>query len=91
VLEWIFDRCDGNAQATETAIGMVPEPDDLDRNGLNISGSDLAKLLSVDIDGWLAEVPRIKEHFAKFGDHLPEGLRQEVADLERRLITAKKQ
>jgi len=47
--------------------------------------------LSVDIDGWLAEVPRIKEHFAKFGDHLPEGLRQEVADLERRLMTAKKQ
>ena len=91
VLEWIFDRCDGKAQATETPIGMVPEPDDLDRNGLNISGSDLAKLLSVDIDGWLAEVPRIKEHFAKFGDHLPEGLRQEVADLERRLITAKKQ
>ena len=91
VLEWIFDRCDGKAQATETPIGMVPEPDDLDSNGLNISGSDLAKLLSVDIDGWLAEVPRIKEHFAKFGDHLPEGLRQEVADLERRLITAKKQ
>ena len=59
--------------------------------GYKISGSDLAKLLSVDIDGWLAEVPRIKEHFAKFGDHLPEGLRQEVADLERRLITAKKQ
>jgi len=91
VLEWIFDRCDGKAQATETPIGMVPEPDDLDSNGLNISGSDLAKLLSVDIDGWLAEVPRIKEHFAKFGDRLPEGLRQEVADLERRLITAKKQ
>jgi phosphoenolpyruvate carboxykinase (GTP) len=89
VLEWIFDRCNENAHATETPIGLVPEPDDLDTNGLNISREDLAKLLSVDIDGWLAEVPRIKEHFAKFGDHLPEGLRQEVAELEERLIAAK--
>jgi phosphoenolpyruvate carboxykinase (GTP) len=89
VLEWIFDRCNQNAHATETPIGLVPEPDDLDTNGLNISREDLVKLLSVDIDGWLAEVPRIKEHFAKFADHLPEGLRQEVAGLEKRLNTAK--
>ena len=89
VLEWIFDRCNENAHATETPIGLVPEPDDLDTNGLNISREDLAKLLSVDIEGWLAEVPRIKEHFAKFGDHLPEGLRQEVAALEERLLRAK--
>ena len=91
VLEWIFDRCNRNAHATETPIGLVPEPNDLDTDGLNISREDLAKLLSVDIDGWLAEVPRITEHFAKFGSHLPEGLRQEVEELERRLITAKKQ
>jgi phosphoenolpyruvate carboxykinase (GTP) len=47
-------------------------------------------LLSVDIDGWLAEVPLIREHFAKFGSHLPEGLNREVADLEDRLRKAKK-
>jgi GTP-dependent phosphoenolpyruvate carboxykinase len=47
-------------------------------------------LLSVDVDGWLAEVPLIKEHFAKFGSHLPEGLNREVADLEQRLKAAKK-
>ena len=43
------------------------------------------ELLSVDIEGWLAEVPLIKEHFAKFGDHLPKGLHDEVAGLEQRL------
>ena len=82
VLEWIFDRCAGRADAIDTAIGRLPEAADLDTEGLKVSPQDLATLLSVDIDGWLAEVPRIKEHFAKFGDHLPEGLRREVEDLE---------
>jgi phosphoenolpyruvate carboxykinase (GTP) len=90
VLEWVFDRCDGKAHAVDTAIGRLPEPADFNTKGLNVTKEDLAKLLGVDVDGWLAEVPLIKEHFAKFGNHLPEGLKQEVADLEARLKTAKK-
>jgi len=44
----------------------------------------------VDVPGWLDEVPRIKEHFAKFGDRLPKGLDDELAGLEQRLKAAKK-
>jgi phosphoenolpyruvate carboxykinase (GTP) len=91
VLEWIFDRCAGKTNAIDTPIGRLPEPADLDTEGLKISREDLATLLSVDIDGWLAEVPRINEHFAKFGDHLPQGLRHEVEELEKRLTAAKNQ
>jgi len=43
----------------------------------------------VDVEGWLGEVPLIREHFAKFGTHLPEGLRQEVDELEARLRASK--
>jgi phosphoenolpyruvate carboxykinase (GTP) len=50
----------------------------------------VAELLSVDIEGWLAEVPLIKEHFAKFGSHLPEGLNLEVKALDERLRAAKR-
>jgi phosphoenolpyruvate carboxykinase (GTP) len=89
VLEWIFERCNGTAQASETPIGMIPEASDLDTQGLNMPAEDLAKLLSVDIDGWLGEVPKIKEHFAQFGDDLPQGLRQELKELEQRLQAAK--
>jgi phosphoenolpyruvate carboxykinase (GTP) len=89
VLEWVFDRCAGTAKAVDTPIGRLPEAADLDTEGLKVSREDLNALLSVDIDGWLAEVPRIKEHFAKFGDHLPEGLRREVEELEQRLLAAK--
>ena len=89
VLKWIFERCNGTAQAVDTPIGRLPAPSDLDTQGSDISQECLAKLLSVDIDGWLAEIPLIREHFAKFGDHLPDGLRAEVDDLEKRLRAAK--
>ena len=88
VLKWIFERCDGKVHAEETPIGRVPEAADLDTKGLNIKPAQVEELLSVDLDGWRAEVPLIKEHFARFGPHLPEGLNQEVKDLEARLQKA---
>jgi len=54
-----------------------------------MSATDLDKLLNVDVEGWLAEVPSIREHFAKFGDRLPEPLKLAVDGLEQRLRAAK--
>jgi phosphoenolpyruvate carboxykinase (GTP) len=90
VLKWVFERCDSKAQAVDTPIGRLPRPSDLDTNGLDISPANLQKLLSVDVEGWLAEVPLIREHFARFGTHLPKGLSDEVDRLEQRLKAAKK-
>ena len=89
VLKWIFERCDGKAHAVDTPIGRLPEPADLDTKGLDISAADVARLLSVDLEGWRAEVPLIRAYFAKFGSHLPEELNREVAELEERLQKAK--
>jgi phosphoenolpyruvate carboxykinase (GTP) len=89
VLKWIFERCDGKVRAKETPIGRIPEAADLDTAGMEIKTAQVDELLSVDIDGWLAEVPSIKEHFARFGNHLPEGLNAEVKSLEERLQAAK--
>jgi phosphoenolpyruvate carboxykinase (GTP) len=88
-LKWIFQRCDGKVHAKDTPIGRIPEVADLDTSGLGMPETDVAELLSVDIDGWLAEVPSIKEHFAKFGDRLPKGLNEEVKALEERLKAAR--
>ena len=89
VLKWIFERCDGKVHAKDTPIGRLPDPEDLDTRGLNLPPEQVAKLLSVDVEGWLGEIPLIREHFAKFGTHLPEGLRQEVDELEARLRASK--
>jgi len=90
VLKWIFERCDGRVHAVDTPIGRLPEPADLDTKGLDLAAADIAELLGVDVEGWLAEIPSIRGHFAKFGSHLPEGLNREVDELEQRLRKANK-
>ncbi len=90
VLKWIFERCDGKVHAKETAIGRIPEVADLDTAGLDLDSAHVEELLSVDVEGWMAEVPLIREHFAHFGSHLPEGLNLEVKSLEERLRVAKR-
>jgi phosphoenolpyruvate carboxykinase (GTP) len=85
VLKWAFERCDGTARAVDTAIGRLPRPADLDTSGLDLPEDSLHHLLDVDVDGWLAEIPLIREHFDKFGTHLPEGLNRELEDLDKRL------
>jgi phosphoenolpyruvate carboxykinase (GTP) len=85
VLEWVFRRCAGTAEAVETPIGNVPTADGLDTEGLEVSGEDMAELLAVDPAEWKVELPAIHQHFARFGKHLPDELHEQLTDLEERL------
>ncbi len=85
VLKWIFERCDGTAQAVDTAVGKVPAEGALDTSGLNVAPETMSELTKVDTEGWKAELPLIKEHFATFGDKLPKALSDELSALEKRL------
>jgi phosphoenolpyruvate carboxykinase (GTP) len=53
-----------------------------------VSASDLQSLLEVDPEEWKAELPLIREHFATFGERLPQALREQLAALEKRLEQA---
>jgi phosphoenolpyruvate carboxykinase (GTP) len=85
VLAWIFRRCDGEGDAAETPIGLVPTKDALDLSGLDLSDAALDQLLEVDSEAWKAQLPQVHEHYAQFGDNLPSELREQLAALERRL------
>jgi phosphoenolpyruvate carboxykinase (GTP) len=85
VLAWVFRRCDDDAEAVDTAIGRVPAPGALDTTGLDLSEERLEQLLEVDPELWLAQLPQVREHFARFGDRLPEALREQLEALEERL------
>lgn len=85
VLEWIFNRCDGTAEAIETPIGNLPSAKDLNLEGLGLTESQTEQLLNVDVEGWLNEIPLINEYYDQFGDHLPQALREEVKELQKRL------
>ena len=85
VLEWILNRCDGTADAVETAIGCLPRPEDINTDGLDIAPETLADILSVDPALWREEAAGIEEFYARFGDKLPPVLRSELTALEKNL------
>jgi len=85
VLEWVFERCDGRGDAVEAPIGYVPGKDGIASEGLAVSPDALTELRRVDSQEWRDEIPLIEEFYAQFGDHVPEGLRDELAALEKRL------
>ncbi len=85
VLKWVFERCNGAADAIETAIGNMPTLDGIDFNGLDMSDEDIANLMRVDTEGWLSELQGIEEYYDTFGAHLPAELRAQVQALRERL------
>jgi phosphoenolpyruvate carboxykinase (GTP) len=85
VLKWMLERIEGKAAATETPIGAVPAPNAITLDGLNISRETMHELLRVDAADWAKEHSESGEFFKKFGDRLPEEIREEHNRLGERL------
>ncbi|MBZ4646119.1 MAG: phosphoenolpyruvate carboxykinase [Petroclostridium sp.] len=85
VLNWIIDRCEGKAEAVETPIGYLPTVDAINTEGLDISEEVMKELLKVDKSVWMEDVKGQKEFFEKFGDRLPQAIKDELKALEERL------
>ncbi|MDQ1696375.1 MAG: phosphoenolpyruvate carboxykinase [Frankiaceae bacterium] len=85
VLKWIVGRLNGTAEATETAIGNVPTKSSLDVSGLDLTDDQLDLLLTVDNAAWRDEAAKIMPDYERFGSHLPDELRDELARLLQRL------
>ena len=93
VLEWILKRCEGKVDAVETAIGYVPNAEDINLEGLDyeieagrkFDINELKNILTVEKDYWLADFENIKEFYAKIGDTVPAELRKQYEDQLARL------
>jgi phosphoenolpyruvate carboxykinase (GTP) len=85
VLKWIVSRCKGEVDAVESPIGYLPKVQDIDTDGLDISGETMEALLSIDKEAWNEEVKDQAAFFEKFGDRLPAKLKEEYAALVNRL------
>ncbi len=85
VLDWIVRRCEGEGEAAETAIGLVPPASDIDTDGIDISTEEMEELLSVDADQNRQQLHQIEAHLAQFGGKLPQEIRDQLAALEKRL------
>ena len=86
VLEWILNRCDGNAPAVDTEIGYLPGAEDISLEDLDeVSPETLRGLLTVDKDLWRAETEGIEAYYAQFGAKLPAELRAALELLKEKL------
>ena len=85
VLKWICERVDGAGKAQKTPIGNLPTPDALDLSGLNLPAENVKKLLAVNVADWKKEIVDVTANYAKFGNHLPKQLNEQLDNLRQRL------
>ncbi|RKE20904.1 phosphoenolpyruvate carboxykinase (GTP) [Streptomyces sp. TLI_171] len=85
VLKWIVERLEGTAAGVETPIGVLPEVDGFDLDGLEISDADRELLFTVDKEIWKQEAALVPEHLELFGEHTPSELWDEYRALVKRL------
>ena len=93
VLEWILKRCEGKVDAVETAIGYVPNAEDINLDGLDyeieagrkFDINELKNILTVEKDYWLADFENVNEFYAKIGDTVPAELCKQYEDQLARL------
>ena len=83
VLKWIVDRVHGQGGAAKSALGFVPQYDDLNWSGLEMTRDRFTELMSVDADKWRVEIQSRTEFFQKIGDHLP----KEFGAIQERILS----
>ena len=71
VLRWIVQRCRSQARGVETALGLQPEYDDLDWNGLEFSAERFGQVMRVERELWERELAAHDQLFAKLGTKQP--------------------
>ncbi len=85
VLEWMIGRVKGDVGATDTPIGALPRPQDLNLQGVRLSDEALDKLFGFDLASWRAEFASIGDYLEEYGPRMPEALKAEQAMILREL------
>jgi phosphoenolpyruvate carboxykinase (GTP) len=75
VLQWIVERCEGDASGVETALGTMPRFEDLNWEGMPRMGTgQFDELTRVDRAAWKDELSSHDELFGRLGTRLPSAL-----------------
>ena len=85
VLDWIIDRCEGKVDAKETAIGYVPNAEDINIEGLDgVTLDTIKELLTVDTENWKKEAEGIEQFYGEL-TRVPQELKDQLATLKANL------
>ena len=86
VLMWILARCEDKIGAKDSAIGYLPNAEDICIEGLDgVTLDTIEELLKVDAKSWLEDVENIKAFYKQVGERVPHELYGELEALEIRL------
>ncbi|MBY0545540.1 MAG: phosphoenolpyruvate carboxykinase (GTP), partial [Gammaproteobacteria bacterium] len=86
VLKWIIERVENQAEAKPCLIGYIPRYEDMYMDDLPEWRSENFNILThVDPSLWAQELQHHQALFDKFGDHVPEKLKQILAELSHKL------
>ena len=87
VLDWIVRRTAGRAHGVETALGIMPEYNDMNWTGLKMTDQQFNALMAVDTALAAQDVGAIAGHYYPFrkGKRLPLELDAELVLLDERL------
>ncbi|HYL60749.1 MAG TPA: phosphoenolpyruvate carboxykinase domain-containing protein, partial [Candidatus Acidoferrales bacterium] len=84
VLKWMLDRIHGKAGGRETPVGIVPNENDLDLTGLDVSREAVRDALKVVPAEWKAELESAGELFDKIGPTMP----RELSERRKQILAA---
>jgi phosphoenolpyruvate carboxykinase (GTP) len=77
VLDWIVRRCKNEVGAIQTPIGRVPDPADINLDGIQVAPPTMRALLEVDAAAWQAEMAEVGDYIDSYGNRAPLALRTE--------------
>ena len=81
-------RVNGEVDADDAISGRLPQPGDLNVDGLDLAEGQLDALFALDPEAWAVEADLTEEYFAKFGDQVPAELNAELSKLRERIGNA---
>ncbi|MDO8432435.1 MAG: phosphoenolpyruvate carboxykinase (GTP) [Candidatus Binatus sp.] len=76
VLKWMLDRIHDRVEGRETPVGIVPNEDELDLKGLDISKDAARAALAINPQEWKAELESAGEFFKRIGRTMPKELEE---------------
>jgi phosphoenolpyruvate carboxykinase (GTP) len=82
-LLWLLQLKNGEVTGRHTPVGIIPTPEELNLDGVDITPKDLETILTVDNERWRQEMGFREEHLQQF-DNMPE----EIWEAHRRVAAA---
>ena len=82
VLKWIVERVEGKVPAQQTALGNIPQYDNLDWNGLAFCTEKFASITAINQAQWQQELTLHDELLNKLQYHLPAEMKTRYSTLK---------